>query len=127
MGWLLRLFRSEFFDAWMAVTYLYRYRHSRGVHDYLCNELYHLSDADLEAFLPQLCNLLVYHARDSPALERFVMDKCADSMHFALQVYWFLHAAVDDAVRELNRDAEARARLLRTRCETAAVNGSPHI
>ncbi|KAK1870235.1 hypothetical protein I4F81_012697 [Pyropia yezoensis] len=99
----------DFFDAWMAVTYLYRYRHSRGVHDYLCNELYHLSDADLEAFLPQLCNLLVYHARDSPALERFVMDKCADSMHFALQVYWFLHAAVDDAVRELNRDAEARS------------------
>lgn len=123
MGWLLRLFRSDFFDAWMAVTYLYRYRASRGVHDYLCNELYHLSDSDLEAFLPQVCNLLVHHARDSPALERFVMDKCATSLHFAAQVYWFLQAAVEDAVRESNKEAESRCRLLRTRCETAAVNG----
>jgi Phosphatidylinositol 3- and 4-kinase len=123
MGWLLRLFRSDFFDAWMAVTYLYRYRASRGVHDYLCNELYHLSDADLEAFLPQVCNLLVHHAKDSPALERFVMDKCASSLHFAVQVYWFLQAAVEDAVRDANKEAEARCRMLRTRCETATVNG----
>ncbi|CDF38036.1 unnamed protein product [Chondrus crispus] len=126
MGWLLRLFRSDFFDAFMAVTYLYRYRESRGVHDYLCNELYHLSDADLEAFMPQVCNLLVYHARDSPGLERFIMDKCADSMHMALQVFWFLQAAVEDAARAGNKTAEARVKLLRTRCETAAVNGSHH-
>lgn len=123
MGWLLRLFRSDFFDTWMAVCYLYRYRSSTGVLDFLCNELYHLSDEDLEAFLPQVCNLLVYHARDSPALERFVMDKCATSLHFAAQVYWFLQAAVEDAVRDSNKDAEARCRLLRTRCETATVNG----
>lgn len=121
---LLRLLRSDFFDAWMAVTYLYRYRASRGVQDYICNELYHLSDADLEAFLPQICNLVVHHARDSIALERFVMDKCAESLHFAVQVYWFLQAAVEDAVRKSNKDAEARCRLLRTRCETAAVNGA---
>lgn len=127
MGWLLRLFRSDFFDAFMAVTYLYRYRDSRGVHDYLCNELYKLSDADLETFMPQVCNLLVFHARDSPGLERFVMDKCADSMHMALQVYFFLQAAVEDAARANNKEAEARVRLLRTRCETAAVNGSRHV
>lgn len=126
MGWLLRLFRSDFFDAFMAVTYLYRYRESRGVHDYLCNELYQLSDADLEAFMPQVCNLLVYHAHDSPGLERFVMDKCADSMHMALQVFWFLQAAVEDAAKAGNKTAEARVKLLRTRCETAAVNGSHH-
>lgn len=110
----------------MAVTYLYRYRESRGVHDYLCNELYKLSDADLETFMPQVCNLLVFHARDSPGLERFVMDKCADSMHMALQVFWFLQAAVEDAARATNRTTEARVKLLRTRCETAAVNGSKH-
>lgn len=110
----------------MAVTYLYRYRESRGVHDYLCNELYHLPDVDLEGYLPQVCNLLVYHAKDSVALERFVMDKCAQSMHFALQVYWFLQAAVEDAGRNNDRKAEGKCRLLRTRCETAAVNGSFH-
>ncbi|GJD08327.1 Phosphatidylinositol 4-kinase [Galdieria sulphuraria] len=119
MGWLLRLFRSDFFDAWMAVTYLYRYRSSRGVHDYLCNELYKLSDEDLELYLPQLCNLLVHHAQDSVALEKFVMDKCAQSMHFALQVYWFLQAACEDC----HRERLPRVQQLRTLCETAAVNG----
>lgn len=73
--------------------------------------------------MPQVCNLLVHHARNSPGLERFVMDKCADSMHMALQVFWFLQAAVEDAARHTNKETEARCRLLRTRCETAAVNG----
>lgn len=127
MGWLLRLFRSEFFDAFMAITYLYRYRDSGGVHDYLCNQLYALQDEDLETFMPQVCNLLIHHARQSPALERFVLDKCADSMHIALQVFWFLQAAVEDAARKPDRKAESRVRLLRTRCETAAVNGSKHV
>lgn len=127
MGWLLRLFRSDFFDAFMAVTYLYRYRDSGGVHDYLCNQLYTLTDADLEAFIPQLCNILVHHARNSPGLERFVMDKCADSMHIALQVFWFLQAAVEDAARRPDKETEARVRHLRTRCETTAVNGSKHV
>lgn len=126
MDSLLRLFRSDFFDAFMAVTYLYRYRETRGVHDYLCNELYVLSDADLEVFMPQLCNLLVHHAPNSPGLERFVMDKCASSMHFSVQVYWFLQAAVEDAVREKNKETEERCRHLRTQCETAAVNGSQY-
>ncbi len=126
MDSLLRLFRSDFFDAFMAVTYLYRYRETRGVHDYLCNELYVLSDADLEVFMPQLCNLLVHHAPNSPGLERFVMDKCASSMHFSVQVYWFLQAAVEDAVREKNKATEERCRYLRTQCETAAVNGSQY-
>lgn len=127
MGWLLRLFRSQFFDAFMAVTYLYRYRDSGGVHDYLCNQLYALADADLETFMPQVCNLLVHHAQQSPALERFVLDKCGDSMHIALQVFWFLQAAVEDAARKTNKASENRVRLLRTRCETAAVNGSKRV
>lgn len=126
MDSLLRLFRSDFFDAFMAVTYLYRYKDTRGVHDYLCNELYVLSDADLEIFMPQLCNLLVHHVTNSPGLERFVMDKCASSMHFSVQVYWFLQAAVEDAIREKNKDTEERCRYLRTQCETAAVNGSQY-
>jgi len=54
MGWLLRLFRSDFFDAWMAVSYLYRYRRKRGVLDYLCNELYVVEYGDLEKYLPQI-------------------------------------------------------------------------
>ncbi|KAK4534240.1 hypothetical protein CDCA_CDCA01G0265 [Cyanidium caldarium] len=120
MGWLLRLFRSDFFDAWMAVTYLYRYRKTRGVLEYLCNELYNLNLDELELYLPQLCNILVFHARDSTALEKFIMDKCAESMHFALEVYWFLQAALEDS---RSKEMLKRCDLLRTRCETAAVNG----
>lgn len=119
-SWLLRLFRSDFFDAWMAVTYLYRYRLVRGVFDYICNELYSLDMEDVELYLPQLCNLLVFHARETSALEKFIMDKCAESMHFALQVYWFLQAASEDT---RHRSMLKRCQLLRTRCETAAVNG----
>lgn len=52
------------------------------------------------------------------------MDKCAASLHFAIQVFWFLQAAVEDAVRDGDKEAEGRCRLLRTRCETAAVNGN---
>lgn len=54
MGWLLRLFRSDFFDAWMAVSYIYRYREKHGVLDYLCNELYSIEYVELEKYLPQL-------------------------------------------------------------------------
>lgn len=44
----------------------------------------------------------------------------------ALQVFWFLQAAVEDAARASDKEAEARVRVLRTKCETAAVNGSKH-
>lgn len=54
MGWLLRLLRSDFFDARMAVSYLYRYRSNHGVLDYLCNELYEIEYNDLEKYLPQI-------------------------------------------------------------------------
>lgn len=47
-------------------------------------------------------NVLLFHAKDSQMLEKFVIDKCADSVHLALQVYWFLEAAVEDARRVAN-------------------------
>ena len=53
MGSLLRLFKSEFFDSYILVSYLFKYQQA-GVHDYLCNELYKLSDIDVEFYLPQL-------------------------------------------------------------------------
>eukprot|EP00184_Porphyridium_aerugineum_P006312 CAMPEP_0184706356 /NCGR_PEP_ID=MMETSP0313-20130426/36715_1 /TAXON_ID=2792 /ORGANISM="Porphyridium aerugineum, Strain SAG 1380-2" /LENGTH=942 /DNA_ID=CAMNT_0027167909 /DNA_START=346 /DNA_END=3174 /DNA_ORIENTATION=- len=123
MGWLLRLFRSEFFDAYMAVTYLYKYRNNPGVQDYLCNELYSLKDADLEDYLPQLCSLLLYHVQNPAALESFLFDRCSKSIHIALQVYWFLQSATDDAIAAKDEVNESGRRKLRTICETCAVNG----
>ena len=53
LGSLLRLFKSDFFDSWIAISYLFRYR-SPGVHDYLCNELYNTPSEDIEFYLPEL-------------------------------------------------------------------------
>ncbi|KAA8491352.1 Phosphatidylinositol 4-kinase [Porphyridium purpureum] len=123
MGGLLRLFRSEFFDAYMAVTYLYRYRTNPGVQDFLCNELYGLRDADMEDYLPQLCSLLLHHVEFPKTLEMFLFDRCSKSMQIALQVYWFLQSATDDAIAAKNTASEISRRRLRTMCEVAAVNG----
>mmetsp|Transcript_3344 Transcript_3344/g.10191 ORF Transcript_3344/g.10191 Transcript_3344/m.10191 type:complete len:766 (+) Transcript_3344:232-2529(+) len=122
MGWLLRLFRSEFFDAWMAVSYLYRYRENHGVLDYLCNELYGVEYADLERYLPQISHMIVHHMKGNPTVERFIMDKCSSSVHFALQMYWFLEAAVEDAVAHTSSETD-RVRKLKTYCEMSTVNG----
>eukprot|EP00913_Durusdinium_trenchii_P020355 g19121.t2 len=47
-GSLLRLFRSEYFDAHLHMHYLLRMEQS-GVQDYLVNELYKMTDDDVEA------------------------------------------------------------------------------
>jgi hypothetical protein len=112
IGSLLRLFKSDFFDSWIGISYLYRYP-SSGVHDYLCNALYTLPDDDMEFYLVELwfvnfhpkasfsaiceqrkqkinlsvsSTMLVHAEFGSSALERYIMDKCKTSVHFALQV-----------------------------------------
>jgi hypothetical protein len=97
LGSLLRLFKSGFFDSWITVSYLYRYPDNSGVQDYLTNELYKLSDEDVEFYLFQLCNLLIQRKfGGTEALERFVLDKSAKSIHFALQLAWIFQATVED-------------------------------
>lgn len=88
---LLRLFDSEFFDEWIAVSYLWRSQ-SGGVHDYLCNRLYSLPDAGLERFLHQLCALAA--SRPTPTLMHTMVDLCKlRTTRFALKVCWYLAAA----------------------------------
>src|SRR3990167_1052376 len=53
IGSLLRLFKSEFFDPWIGISYLFKYR-TRGVHDYLCEQLFSFSDDDIEFYLAEL-------------------------------------------------------------------------
>ncbi|CAE7024959.1 PI4KB1 [Symbiodinium natans] len=52
-GSLLRLFQSEYFDAHLHMHYLLRMEQS-GVQDYLVNELYKMTDDDVDFYLPQL-------------------------------------------------------------------------
>jgi hypothetical protein len=59
-GSLLRLFKSSYFDAWMNISYLWRYSSPGGIHDYLVNHLYSLPDKQTEFYLTQLW-YLIFH------------------------------------------------------------------
>ncbi|KAK3118571.1 hypothetical protein QOZ80_9BG0701690 [Eleusine coracana subsp. coracana] len=91
-GWLVRFFDSAFFCEWIAVSYLYKHDHA-GVRDYLCNRMYTLPLPGLEAYLFQVCYMLVH--KPSPSLDRFVIDTCAKSLRIALKVHWLLAAELE--------------------------------
>ncbi|KAL1921517.1 uncharacterized protein VTP21DRAFT_11233 [Calcarisporiella thermophila] len=93
---LLRLFTSEHFNSWIAVSYLFRYPDSVGIQHYLCNELKRFPNSEIEFFLPQLVHLLVTRPSESVALESFIIDKCKESSHIAVLCLWFLQAYVSD-------------------------------
>lgn len=95
---LLRFFDSEFFDEWIAVSYLWRTKaearrqalthapfetaltlgRAQGVRDYLCNRMYTLDEHHVESYLSQIVALAIL--RPSPALERLLLDFCSRSV-----------------------------------------------
>ncbi|KAF2910048.1 phosphatidylinositol 4-kinase beta 1 [Oryza sativa Japonica Group] len=91
-GWLVRFFDSAFFCEWIAVSYLYKHDH-QGVRDYLCNRMYTLPLPGLEAYLFQVCYMMVH--KPSPSLDRFVIDTCSKSLRIALKVHWLLAAELE--------------------------------
>ncbi|KAG0328809.1 Phosphatidylinositol 4-kinase pik1alpha (PI4-kinase)(PtdIns-4-kinase) [Dissophora globulifera] len=93
---LLRLFKSEFFNAWIAVSYLFKYPDAVGIQHYLCNELKKFPLDEIEFFLPQLVHLLISRPSESVALENFIMDRCQISSHMAILTLWYLQAYTSD-------------------------------
>ncbi|RKP09988.1 kinase-like domain-containing protein, partial [Thamnocephalis sphaerospora] len=89
---LLRLFNSEFFNSWIAVSYLFRYPENIGIQHYLCNELRKFPLNEIEFFLPQFCHLLISRPTESVALESFLLDRCQVSTHIAILTFWYLQA-----------------------------------
>jgi hypothetical protein len=61
--------------------------------------------------------MMVHVELESQSLERFIMDKCSKSIHFALQVSWLLQAAVED-----NPAKSSRCYRLQELVEVATVN-----
>lgn len=91
-GWLLRLFQSDFFNTWIAVSYLFRYP-DIGIQYYLCEELKKSPLIEIEFILPQLwyltnlfSHLLVTSARLSIPLENFLKYVSKNSTHIAILV-----------------------------------------
>ncbi|KAI7894575.1 uncharacterized protein EV154DRAFT_536540 [Mucor mucedo] len=93
---LLRLFTSEFFNSWIAVSYLFRYSDNVGIQHYLCNELKKFPISEIEFFLPQLIHLLITRPSESVALECFLVEMCEKSTHIALMSLWYLQAYLAD-------------------------------
>eukprot|EP00921_Rhytidocystis_pertsovi_P003530 GHVQ01006114.1.p1 GENE.GHVQ01006114.1~~GHVQ01006114.1.p1 ORF type:complete len:127 (+),score=19.27 GHVQ01006114.1:79-459(+) len=94
-GSLLRMFQSELFDAHFHIHYLFN-KEQPGVHEYLVNLLYaKRTDDEIVFYLPQLCQMSLCRYNNS-SLDRFVLDRAARSMHFALKAYWLYQSIVED-------------------------------
>ncbi|KAI8874231.1 hypothetical protein GQ42DRAFT_159911 [Ramicandelaber brevisporus] len=93
---LLRLFTSQFFNSWLAVSYLFKYPASVGIQHYLCERLAKCPTEELEFFIPQLCHFLITQPDNAIALEAFLLDLCRSSTHIALLTYWFFQAYLSD-------------------------------
>lgn len=74
----LTLFHSN-----VAFRYIYQ-NETGGVHDYLCNKLYELSEHTIELYLSQFCQLIV--TRPGSSLERVIVDLCSKSLRIAVKV-----------------------------------------
>ena len=83
LGSLLNLFRSDYFTLDMCLYYINK-RFETGVHDYLVNKLYTYNDHEVGFYIPQLCYLLI--KRQSPSIEKFLLDKCKGTLTIFLKV-----------------------------------------
>ncbi|KAI9305870.1 kinase-like domain-containing protein [Cunninghamella echinulata] len=115
---LLRLFKSEFFNSWIAVSYLFRYPDNVGIQHYLCSELNKFPLPEIEFFLPQLIHLLISRPSDSVALECFLIDLCEKSTHMAIMTLWYLQSYVSDLSATPNSPSFVLCRRLLNMCQT---------
>ena len=90
VGSLLKLFNSPYFTLDMAMTYLYKKRNVKGVHDFLVNKFYSYKDHEVDFYIPQLCYMLI--KTKAPTLERFILDKCTSNITLFLKIHWCLKA-----------------------------------
>ncbi|ORX62293.1 kinase-like protein [Hesseltinella vesiculosa] len=93
---LLRLFNSEFFNPWIAVSYLFKYCDNQDIQQYLCHALKRFPLVEIEFFLPQLIHLLISQPTSTSTLEDTLIDMCKQSPHFAVMSIWSLQAYMAD-------------------------------
>lgn len=118
-GSLLRMFRSEAFDAHLHVAYLFKMKDNQGVQDYLTNELYRMRERDVDFYLPELCLMALSRPR-SEKLHAFLLDKAAAQMYSALKIHWWFQSAVED--RPASAELLETAMRLYQESEMAVVN-----
>ncbi|KAI8890279.1 hypothetical protein K501DRAFT_168912 [Backusella circina FSU 941] len=114
---LLRLFTSEFFNSWIAVSYLFRYSDNVGIQHYLCNRLKKFPVSEIEFFLPQLIHLLITRPSDSVALECFLVEISERSTHMAVMTLWYLQAYLSDLSLNPNSPSFELCKRLLNKCQ----------
>lgn len=92
--WLKKLFNAEYFDTWLAVSYLYRYP-SVGIHQYICKKLQYTDD--IIVVLPQLVHIYLYHADTEVSMPIYNLFKIwsGKSKKFFCAIYFYLKAYID--------------------------------
>ncbi|KAI9304177.1 kinase-like domain-containing protein, partial [Cunninghamella echinulata] len=93
---LLRLFNSEYFNTWIAISYLFKYSDNIGIQRYLCDALKRFPLVEIEFFLPQLIHLLITCPSINAVLEDTLIDLGKQSPHFAVMSIWYLQAYMTD-------------------------------
>jgi len=121
---LMRFFESEFFDAWIAVSYLHKDLPEQ-TREYLCQRIYQLPESDVEPYVSQLCQLYVSKGGDDP-VERLLIGLCANSLNIAVKTYWILLAISQDhevGTRSAREETRNTVNRLKDRCELAGLQG----
>lgn len=118
-GSLLRMFRSEAFDAHLHIAYLFKMKDNQGVQDYLTNELYRMREKDVDFYLPELCLMGLWRPGNDK-LHAFLLDKAASRMYYACKIHWMFQSAVED--KPASSDLLENAMKLYQESEMAVVN-----
>lgn len=102
--------------------YLCKYSEHRGIFDYLINKLYtYKKIEDIEFYLPQLVNVLLVKVSDenSASLERFLLEKCSQSLHFGIRLTWLLLGEQQQGVKP---SLLKKLSFMKTQVESVTVN-----
>ncbi|EPZ32863.1 Phosphatidylinositol 4-kinase domain-containing protein [Rozella allomycis CSF55] len=94
-GLLLRLFESEHFDPYIALSYLFKYE-DPGIQEYLCVRLKEFPPEAIEFLLPQLVHLFICKPEESASLENFMLEESGRSSHFAIMLLWLLEGYLNN-------------------------------
>jgi phosphatidylinositol 4-kinase len=120
-SWLLRLFQSDFFDAWIALSYLFKYP-DLGIQEYLCSRMKYFPISEIEFLIPQLCHLLIIRPKTSSSIENFMLEICQVSMHFAVMMTWLLEGYLNDLRDSKNYESFYICSRVYSKCQTILYN-----
>lgn len=92
--WLKKLINTEKFDAWLAVSFLYRYP-TIGIHEYICKKLKYTDNTTI--VIPQLVHIFLYHSDSDVSKPIYNLLKYCSikSRKFFLSLYFYLKSSID--------------------------------